>query len=152
MNTTKIQTFNVIGISLKTTNENGQATKDIPGLWQKFMGENMISQIPGIVDGNIHCLYTDYEGDHTKPYTVLLGMKVASLENVPQGMTGMSFAGGEYNQYHYEGDLQKGLVYNAWTEIWEKGDDRAFTADFEVYDANRPDPTNASIDIFIAVK
>ena len=31
----------IIGIKLKATNENNQATKDIPQLWKKFYSENL---------------------------------------------------------------------------------------------------------------
>ncbi|HZV12359.1 MAG TPA: effector binding domain-containing protein, partial [Candidatus Kapabacteria bacterium] len=30
--------FNIIGISVRTTNQNGQSQKDIGELWEKFMG------------------------------------------------------------------------------------------------------------------
>lgn len=150
MKNSNINPFNIIGLAVRTTNENGQAVKDIPVLWGKFLGENKIADIPGIVENNIHCVYTDYEGDHTKPYTVLLGMKVSSLENIPEGMTGMSFAGGNYSKHSYAGDLTTGLVTNAWHEIWKTSTDRAFTADFEVYDASKPNPNDTAVDIFIA--
>jgi len=152
MSTTNISSFNIIGISVRTTNENGQAAKDIPVLWGRLMGENLIPTIPNVSDANIHCIYTDYEGDHNKPYTVLLGMKVSSLENIPDGMTGMSFSGGDYQTYHEEGNLEEGLVYNAWMKIWNEPIDRAYTADIEVYDASKPDPKNTAVDIHIALK
>ena len=152
MTTTTIASFNVIGISIRTTNENGQAAQDIPKLWGRLMSENLIPTIPNIAEENIHCIYTDYEGDHTKPYTVLLGMKVSSLENIPEGMTGMSFSGGDYKSYRTEGNLEEGIVYNEWTKIWNEPIERAFTADIEVYDASRPDPSNTAVDIHIALK
>jgi len=34
---TELESFKVIGISVRTTNENGQAAKDIPFLWNKFL-------------------------------------------------------------------------------------------------------------------
>ena len=37
---TQLESFKVIGISVRTTNENGQAAKDIPFLWNKFFEEN----------------------------------------------------------------------------------------------------------------
>jgi len=152
MSTTNISSFNIIGISVRTTNENGQVGKDIPVLWGKLMGENLIPNIPNVVDANIHCIYTDYESDHTKPYTVLLGMKVSSLENIPDGMTGMSFSGGEYKTYSCEGNLEEGIVYQAWNKIWNEPIDRAYTADIEVYDASKPDPKNSAVDIHIALR
>jgi len=46
MNNKKIEEFYVVGISVRTTNQNGQAGKDIPSLWQKFMEEGVHQQIP----------------------------------------------------------------------------------------------------------
>lgn len=41
MDKVKIEPFKVIGISVRTTNENNQATKDIADLWDKFMNEKV---------------------------------------------------------------------------------------------------------------
>lgn len=152
MTTTQISSFNIIGISVRTSNENGQAAQDIPALWGRLFGGNLIPTIPNIIDDNIHCIYTDYEGDHTKPYTVLLGMKVSSLEKIPEGMTGMSFSGGTYSSYKCEGNLDNNIIYDQWLKIWEAPIDRAFTADFEVYDASRPNRDDASVNIYVALK
>jgi len=65
----QINSFQIIGISVRTTNENGQAKKDIEKLWGEFMSENMLKKIPNVTDETIYAIYTDYEGDHTKPYT-----------------------------------------------------------------------------------
>ncbi len=37
MNNMKVEPFKVIGIAVRTTNENNQAAKDIPLLWEKFI-------------------------------------------------------------------------------------------------------------------
>ena len=42
----KLEQFYLIGISVRTSNENGQAMTDIPALWNKFMSENWIEKIP----------------------------------------------------------------------------------------------------------
>ena len=55
-----IQKFNVIGISVRTTNENGQSGKDIPALWSQFMSEEIQSKIPNKVSEDLFCIYTDY--------------------------------------------------------------------------------------------
>ena len=46
MNKVKIEPFKVIGISVRTTNENNQAAIDIAALWGKFMNENVLNAIP----------------------------------------------------------------------------------------------------------
>lgn len=147
-----IPSFNIIGISVRTTNENGQAAKDIPELWNKFMTESIAAQVPGRIGDEIYCIYTDYEKDHTKPYTTLLGCKAESLDNIPDGMTGKYFEEARYEKFTVTGNLQQGAVYDAWVKIWNDDLQRLFTADFEVYGSRAHDPENAEVDIFIAVQ
>lgn len=152
MNNMKVEPFKVIGISVRTTNENGQAGKDIPVLWEKMMNENIINSIPNKIDNTIYSIYTDYEKDHTKPYTTVLGCKVENFDNIPEGMIGYSFDGGDYVKFTTKGDLSKGLIINEWLKIWEMDLGRVFTADFEVYGEKAQNPSDAEVDILIAVK
>ncbi len=152
MSTQKIQKFNVIGISVRTTNENGQAGQDIPTLWNKFMTEGIAEQIPNKTDHSIYCIYTEYEKDHTKPYTTILGCKVESLETIPSGMMGKTFEEAIYTKHIAKGNILQGIVFNEWTKIWNSALDRTFTADFEVYGEKAKDTENAEVEIFIAVK
>jgi len=147
-----IKKFNVIGISVRTTNENGQAGQDIPALWNKFMTERILEKIPNKIDNSIYCVYTEYEKDHTKPYTTILGCRVENLEAIPSGMTGKTFEGTIYTKYIAKGNILQGLVFEEWTKIWNSDLDRTFTADFEVYGEKAQNPENAEVDIFIAVK
>ncbi len=147
-----IKPFYIIGIAVRTTNENEQAANDISALWNRFLSENIVQKIPNRVEDNIYSVYTEYEKDHTKPYTTLLGCKVNSLENVPEGMVGKSFEGDDYKVFTAKGNLQEGAVYKAWLDIWNANIKRAYTADFEVYGTKAQNPTNAEVDIFVAVK
>lgn len=152
MNNVKIEPFKVIGIAVRTTNEDDQAAKDIPVLWEKFMQENVLENIPNKIDKTIYSIYTDYEKDHTKPYTTLLGCKVESLDHIPEGMIGKAFEGGDYIQFTAKGNLKEGLVINEWLKIWNMDLPRIFTADFERYGEKAQNPSDAEVDILIAVK
>lgn len=152
MQKVKIEPFKLIGIGLRTTNENNQAAKEIAGLWQRFMGENIMAQIPNKIDNTIFSLYTDYEGDHTQPYTAILGCKVENLDTIPEGMMGKSFDGGTYVKTTAKGDITKGLILDHWTKIFEMGLDRIYTADFEVFGEKAQNPSDAEVDFYIAVK
>lgn len=147
-----IQKFNVIGISIRTTNEDGQSGKDIPALWNKFMTEKIQGKIPNKVSGDIFCIYTDYEKDHTKPYTTILGCKVESLDNIPEDMVGKTIESADYEELIAKGNLSEGIVYNKWFEIWNSDLNRSFTADFEVYGNKTQNPENAEVDIYIALQ
>lgn len=152
MNTQKIKPFKIIGIAVRTTNEDSQAMKDIPALWNTFMSENILQKIPNKVDNTIYCMYTEYEKDHTKPYTTLLGCKVEHLNNIPTGMVGKTVEGGNYIKQTAKGNLMQGALANAWIKIWNANFSRRYTADFEVYGEKAQNPENAEVDIFIAVK
>ena len=149
---TKSSPFNIIGIDIRTSNQEGKAGQDIPALWQKFMGENLMAKIPNLAGSEIYCIYTEYEGDHNLPYTCLLGCKVSSLENVPEGMRGMTFAPKKLEKFVAKGNLQQGAVWQKWMEIWEAGLDRTYTFDFEVYGERAQNPEDAEVEIFISVK
>ncbi|MNJ84636.1 Bacterial transcription activator, effector binding domain [compost metagenome] len=152
MNRFKMEPFQVIGISVRTTNENNQAATDIAALWGKFMNEKVLETIPNKVDNSVYSIYTEYESDHTKPYTTILGCKVENLDEIPDGMIGKSIEGGNYLKMSAKGDLMKGLIINKWIEIWGMELDRVFTADFEVFGEKAQNPSDAEIDFLIAVK
>ena len=146
-----IEPFKVIGIAVRTTNQNGQAGQDIGTLWSKFMSEGIVDRIPNKLDSNIFSIYTNYEGDHTEPYDTILGCKVSTLDDIPVGMVGQVFDGGSYGQFVSKGDLTKGVVFGTWTDIWAMNIDRVYTADFEIYGQKAQNPTDAEVDIFIAL-
>ncbi len=151
MQKVNIESFQVIGIAVRTTNANGQAAKDIGALWGRFMGENIAAKIPNKLDQSVLSIYTNYEGDHTLPYDTILGCRVSSLEHIPEGMVGQSFEGGSHVPFVSKGDLTKGAVYETWMEIWKADLNRKYTADFEVYGEKAQNPESAEVDIFVAV-
>ncbi len=152
MRTQKIAPFQVIGISVRTTNENNQTASDIGSLWGRFMTENILQKIPNKISGEILSIYTNYESDHTKPYDTILGCKVSSLDVIPDGMVGQSFEGGTFAKFVSKGDVTKGAIYATWVEIWNTHLDRCYTADFEIYGEKAKDPSNAEVDIFVAIR
>ena len=114
----KSETFHIIGIDTRTSNQEGKAAQDIPALWNRFLSQNLMEKIPSKAGSEIFCIYTEYEGDHNLPYTCLLGCKVASLESIPEGMRGMTFTTQKLEKYTAKGNLQQGAVWQKWLEIW----------------------------------
>ncbi|MCR9249082.1 MAG: GyrI-like domain-containing protein [bacterium] len=151
MQKVKIEPFYVIGLAIRTTNENAQAATDIGNLWGKFLAEDIKSVIPNKVDDTVYCLYTEYESDYTKPYTTILGCKVSNLDNIPEGMVGKSFEGGDYTKMSARGDLMKGLIVDKWNQIWSMDLDRRYTVDFEVFGEKAQNPSDAEIDFLISI-
>lgn len=148
-----ITPFSVIGITVTTSNsDHKKLSEDMQSLWNRFMSENIIDQIPDKVSNEIYCIYTDYVGNYTKPYVALLGCKVENLDNVPKLLTGKNFTGGKYIKHTVKGNIFEGVVFNAWKNIWNMDDSqRAYTADFEIYGNNAQNPQDAEIEIFVGV-
>lgn len=147
-----IQKFYVIGISIRTTNENGQSSGDLEALWGKFWGEEIQKQIPNKVNDDIYAVYTDYETDFTGPYTVIIGLRVSSLEDVPEGFVAITIEKTVYQKFVSKGKMPE-AVFNTWMEIWQdKALDRAYKADFTIHGKKYYDGDNAEVETFISVK
>lgn len=154
MNNQAIQKFYVIGISTRTTNENGQSAKDIEALWGKFWGEEIQKQIPNRVSDEIYAIYTDYETDFTSFYTTIVGLPVSSLENIPTGFVGITIETAEYQKFLSKGKMPE-AVFNTWLEIWgnkELNLKRAYKADFTVHGKKYFDGDKAEVETYISVK
>ena len=115
------------------------------------MGEKVTANIPNKIDDTVYSVYCRYDSDYTAPYTTLLGCKVSSIENIPEGFDYTEIAEGNYEQFVCEGNLMEGAVYKTWVDIWNTDLPRAYTTDFEVYGEKSIDPSNAIVDIFIAL-
>ncbi|WP_118973985.1 GyrI-like domain-containing protein [Taibaiella koreensis] len=146
------ESFHVTGLSIRTSNDPGKAERDIPALWARFLSSAAATDIPGITGSDIYCVYTAYEDDHTKPYTVVLGYRTDAPEAIPAPYRSITVPGGAYRKVSVAGRLADGIVVEAWMQIWQSGWDRAYTADYEVYGAAAQDQEAAEVDIFIAVK
>ena len=143
--------FKIIGISVRTTNQGGQSQKDIGQLFQKFMGQNIMAQIPNKDGNEVYCMYTDYDSDANGPYTTILGCKVRSLDSIPAGFAGKTVPATTYNEYTSTGKLPD-CVVNTWIQIYRSDIKRKYSADFEVYGAKSQNPANAEVETYVSVK
>ena len=146
-----VKPFTIIGIHIRTTNQNGQAVKEIGELWEKFISKNILEKIPNKIDDTIYSIYTDYEGDHTQPYSTILGCRVKSLDSIPNGMVGKVFDGGNYIKTTAKGDLANGLIVIHWSKIFDMNLNRAYIADFETFGEKAQDPSDAEVDFYVGV-
>ncbi len=144
-----IKSIKIVGISLKTTNENNQASKDIPVLWEKFFKENVSDKITNKKSCEIYALYTDYEGDFMKPYSVVLGYEVENFENIPEGMTAKEIPSSSYAVFKAENPK---TVMSAWQNIWKTSLNRKYLVDFEVYKTINSSTDMPSIEICVGIE
>jgi predicted transcriptional regulator YdeE len=132
----------VMGLAIRTSNETAH---EIGGLWQRFMSEGLAAGIPGRIGTALVAVYCEYEGDHTAPYTFLLGCPVEPGTPAPQGFETRDLPAGSYTCFAAEGEQPQALM-ETWAEIWGADITRAFAVDYEVHDPSTPE----RVEIFIS--
>lgn len=138
-----------IGLELRTNNEECSST--MPAHKERFFKENILAKIPNKVNGNMLALYTDYEGDYTKPYSWILGCEVSSLDEVPEGLVGKVIPASKYAVYTTEGAFPQGLIA-AWQAVWKSELHRSYTSDFELYRPDFNPEKNPEVKLYIAIE
>ena len=151
MQTHVIDQIYVIGIELRTVNQPGRADVEIPQHWDRFIRENVLEGIPHKKNEKVFVLYTDYEGDFTQPYSMIIGCEVASLTEIPDGLVGKTIPAGTYALFPAEGAFPESVM-QAWQDIWNSSVNRAYTVDFETYPADFQEVEEPRVDIFIGLK
>lgn len=148
-----INNFKIIGIAVETTNKDNQSMTDLNNLWQRFYSDNVAAQIPNKLSNDVYSIYTDYTSDHNGNYTSIIGLQVNSLENIPAGMVGREFRGGNYQVFTAKGKLPEAVIAT-WKQIWQKDSalNRCYSTDFEIYTDKSQQGDNSEVDIYIAVK
>jgi len=122
----------IIGIECRTSNSPGKGSHDIPKLWERFYKEDILSKIPHIASKEVFALYCDYEKDHTKSFSVVIGCPVSSTDQIPEGMVVKTIPAGSYALFRAIGKHPKAVI-ETWGEIWQSDLKRTFTGDFEIY-------------------
>ncbi|MBX7145987.1 MAG: GyrI-like domain-containing protein [Alphaproteobacteria bacterium] len=144
------ESLTIVGISVRTTNQNGQAMKDIGELWNRFIKENIKDKITNKIDDEVYSVYTDYEGDFTKPYTVIIGCKVPHTNNIPNNMQSKIIPNSTYAVFTAKGKIPEAII-DTWQTIWHEAIKRSYTNDFELYDDRSKNMEHAEVDIYIAI-
>ena len=139
----------VAGIKIKTNNQNGKAMQDIGMTWQKLFANGIYEKIPNKVNSKTIGLYTEYEGDYTKPYTFIAGAEVSRKVQLGEELESIIIPKGKYAKFIITGDVQNS-VGQAWQEIWNMDLKRKYTCDFEEYQNDCMD--QAEIHIYVGLK
>lgn len=149
--------FLVAGIAIRTSNkENMSGPGPIAHLWQRFLGENCMAQIPHKIDNALFVLYYDYENDRNGAYSFLIGARVSSGEQLPAGFVSVLVPAQQYAVFlSLPGDITQ-VSFATWQEIWraedEKTINRRYAVDYEIYDERAADPAHAQVAIHIGIK
>ena len=148
--------FLVVGIRVRTTHriEAIEQTAKIPALWRRFCADDVSAKIPDrLSDPAVIAVYADYENDDRGPYSLLIGHKVRTLDQVPQGMAGVRIPAARYLCFTAGGPAPAAPAAAspaAWQEVRQFFEcsheyERGYTADYEVHRSDE-------VDICIAVK
>lgn len=121
--------FKLVGITKRISNENAQ--QEIPNMWKDFIVNNYLDKIPSKVNSNLMALYSNYEGDHTKPFDYSIGVEVSSANEVPPELNTIVVKANKYALFKVKGELPESLI-ETWKFIWNSDLKRKFDADFEV--------------------
>ncbi len=132
----------VMGVEVRTTyqQEMNPATAEIPKLWQRFLAEQLWLAIPESIHPQVfYGVYTDYEGDPIREYSLIVAGEVSSIDNPPENMVGVAIPARDYLVFHSINTSLQGVQ-----QLWQQIDDyfvctntpyrRAFTTDFERYE------------------
>lgn len=118
-----------------------RASNDDPGpigaLWGGLHTDPFRERVEGRLSDDVVSVYCEYEGDHTKPYTVFLGYRVPETVAAPEGLVRRHVPAGAFVRFSAAGEQPRTLMAT-WQEIWQAGLDRAFVADYEIHPAASP--------------
>ena len=148
--TTQNDAFDVVGIVLRADNSDPAVGEKIGAHWQRFFADGIPGKIAGRIDDAIVAVYTDYAGDYTQPYSLVVGCRVTNEAVAPEGLVKVHVPAQTYAVMTAKGSMP-GAVVNAWQAIWSSDLERSYTSDFEVYDHRAADPENAEVDIYTAI-
>lgn len=141
----------VEGIGIKTTNENGKSIQDIANMWQKFFEEEIYNKIENKANNKTIGMYTNYEGDSTKPYYFMACAEIEKETQHREDRIVKTIPKGKYAKFVINGDVQKS-VGEAWREIWNMNLKRKYSCDFEEYQNDSGDMQNQEIYIYIGIE
>ncbi len=141
----------IVGIKCRTSNAPEAGPYDIPKHWEKFYVDNIVDKIPNKTSNEIIALYCDYEGDYTQPYSLIIGCRVSSIDDIPQDMVAKIIPSGSYALFSAIGEHPKSLI-ETWGDIWQQLSlKRTYTGDYEVY-GNKFSNSPQEVEVYIAIE
>lgn len=140
MNTTRIESFTVIGPNVRTNNTSeASGSGKLACLWAGYYKSR-----PPTLE-TVYGVYSDYASNASGDYTVTAGARTNAT-----GDATVTVKSGTYLVFPANGQMP-GAIIDAWKSVWEffskdQPYERAFETDFEQYTG----PTSAAI--YIGVK
>lgn len=131
----RIEGFTVIGITARARNDDPAS---IGALWERFYGDGVRDQVPARESDDVYCVYHDYDGGHADPFSMTIGYRAPAGAESAAGLSRVDVPAQSVAAFEAVGPQPDALI-STWGEIWRGDLDRAFIADFDLYDAAQPD-------------
>lgn len=159
-NITQLPEIKLVGINVRTSNalEMNPATAQIGATMQRFFMDSMQAKILNRKKpGRVFAVYTDYESNEHGPYTYFLGEEVTIFDKLDDGFKTLVISPQNYMKFTSNQGVMPKVVIDMWQDIWKMtesdfGGQRAYLADFEIYDERSHDSSKAVVDIYIGTK
>jgi predicted transcriptional regulator YdeE len=160
--TVTLAEIKLVGITTRTNNahlfESDPSTNKVAATVQKYFHNGLADKISNRKKpGTTFCIYTKYESDFNGDYTYFIGEEVSSFEVLSKDFETLIIPPQDYEKFTNEPGPMPSVCIDMWQNIWKMttsdlGGERAYIADFEVYDERSADHTNVTLDIYIGVK
>jgi predicted transcriptional regulator YdeE len=128
----KVQQFSVAGISTLVTGGQENAVDQINDLWGEFFAQQIGQSLPDRAGETIYAVYSDYQGDYTKPYRLTIGYRMQENAAPSEKFYQVMVQSADYAMMSAQGEQPKALI-ETWTSIWQSDLPRSYDTDFEVY-------------------
>ena len=156
---TQLSEIKLVGITARTSNaaEMKADTAKIGAIMQQFFAGKLQDKILNRkTPEKVFAVYTNYKSDATGEYTYFLGEEVTSFENIDKEFSTLTIPMQTYAKFTSGPDQMPKVVIDMWQKIWNMdtamlGGERAYIADFEIYDERSSDLNNAVVDIYIGI-
>ncbi len=158
--TIKLPELMLIGLTTRTNNinEGDPATAKISSTVQIYFQEGCAQRISNRKKSGVtYSAYAHYESDASGEYTYFIGEEVTDLTQVPAGLTALQIPQQKYVKFTNGPAKMPDVCIQAWRDIWQMtpsdlGGERAYIADFEIYDERAQDPAHTELDIYVGIQ
>ena len=127
-----------------------RASNDDPGplgeLWGSLYAQPFMGLVKGRFSDDVYSVYCEYEGDHTKPYTVFLGYRVGEDAKPPGGLLRRYVPPGRFMIHVADGPAPASVIA-VWQRVWASDLDRTYGADYEVHGAQEGSPIRVHVGV-----
>lgn len=130
---TKIEEFNVVGYSLKTSLENDKYVNDLESLWNKLEEGFDAKLFHSRADDNIYVVMFNYQGEGLEKFEVTLGYKVKNpAANLKDKFASVKVPSSKYFLKKVDGNDSEDVL-KTWGNIIESDAELNYKYNFEVY-------------------